>query len=49
MITVPNIAYRNLTSPAVMTEVDGSRRLTYIDAQIKRAVESGIGAEGGLA
>ncbi len=46
MFTAPNITYRNLTDPQGMIEPDGSHGSTYTDAQIKRAVEQGIGADG---
>ena len=42
----PNITYRNLTDPQGMLEPDGSRGSTYTDAQIRRAIISGIGADG---
>ena len=42
----PNITYRNLTNPQGMLEPDGSRGSTYTDAQIRRAIISGIGADG---
>lgn len=46
MFTAPNITYSNLTKSGGMIEMDGSRGPTYTDALIKRAVESGVGADG---
>jgi len=46
MIQAPNITYANLTDPAGMLEIDGGRGPVYTDAEIERAVEDGIGADG---
>ena len=44
--TAPNITYTNLSDPKGMLEPDGSRGPTYTDAEIARAVTTGIDAEG---
>jgi mono/diheme cytochrome c family protein len=46
MFTSPDIRYSNLTDPAGMREVDGSRGSTYTDEQIRRAIVEGVGADG---
>ena len=46
MFTAPNITYANLTDPQGMLEPDGSRGPTYTDATIRRAITTGIDAEG---
>ena len=46
LFSAPNISYANLTDPRGMLEPDGSRGPTYTDAEIARAVTTGIDAEG---
>lgn len=44
--TSPNITYANLTDARGMLMPDGTRGPTYTDAQIRRAVTTGIDPEG---
>ncbi len=46
MFRAPDITYANLTDPAGMVEVDGGRGPVYTEAEIRRAVVQGIGADG---
>ena len=45
--TAPDITYSNLTDPNGMLEPDGSRGPTYTDSTLRRAVTTGVGADGG--
>lgn len=45
-IQAPDISYTNLTDPAGMRELDGSRGHLYSDALIRRAVTQGVGPDG---
>jgi hypothetical protein len=46
MFSSPNVTYANLTDPAGMREPDGSRGPTYTDALVRRAVATGVDADG---
>lgn len=46
MFSAPDITYGNLTDPAGMHEMDGTRGPTYDDEEIRRAVVDGVGADG---
>ncbi|MEO8692206.1 MAG: c-type cytochrome [Acidimicrobiales bacterium] len=45
-VQAPDITYANLTNPAGMREMDGTRGHIYTDTLIRQAVTQGIGADG---
>jgi hypothetical protein len=46
MFTSPNVTYANLTDPSGMVEPDGSRGPIYTDDLVRRAVVTGVDADG---